>query len=63
MEISKFVKKGNILITDAWNGYNYFSNIAAGYLHIVHNHEHGDFEFGDESTSHRENYGPFLNIK
>ena len=42
-------------VTDECRSYNYFSNNASGYHHIVHNHGHGQFGFGDESTSHIEN--------
>jgi hypothetical protein len=41
--ITKFVEKGNVLISDAWAGYNGFSSADSGYIHIVHNHGHGLF--------------------
>ena len=32
----------------------------SGYIHIVHNHGHGQFGYGDESTSHIENLWAFF---
>ena len=51
--ISTHVKKGNIIVSDAWAAYSWLDDMNSGYIHHVHNHGHGDFGFGIDSTSHR----------
>ena len=52
--IQKHIKKGNVIVSDAWAGYNWLSDAQFGYAHHVHNHGHGDFGLGIDSTSHVE---------
>lgn len=53
--IEENVKRCNLIISDAWAGYNWISSPNSGYVYIVHNHGHGLFRYGDESTSHIKN--------
>ena len=48
------IKKGNIVVSDAWGGYSWLSNADSGYIHSTHTHSLGNFGRGDESTSHIE---------
>ena len=50
--ISKFVDKGNTIISDGWNSYNYLDNSEGGYIHVKHIHSSGSFGAGILSTSH-----------
>ena len=43
---------GNIIISDGWSGYNFLSQADSLYTHSVHNHGHGDFGVGLDSTSY-----------
>ena len=52
--VCAYVKKGNVIVTDGWSGYNYISRVNSGYSHSIHNHGHGDFGVGLDSTSHIE---------
>ena len=52
--IHKYVKRGNYIISDGWQGYSWISEPNSGYYHITHVHGHGQFGYGDESTSHIE---------
>lgn len=49
--ITKHVLKGNIIVTDSWNGYNFLNSNDSLYTYIVHNHSRGAFGSGLESTS------------
>jgi hypothetical protein len=49
--ITKFVKKGNNIISDMWPGYKFFDNIHSGYHHIKYNHGSGQIGQGLLSTS------------
>ena len=52
--MEKFIKRGNIIITDSWAAYDWISLPNSGYTHITYVHGHGQFGYGDESTSHIE---------
>lgn len=52
--IHKYVKRGNFIISDGWQGYSWISEPNSGYYHITHVHGHGQFGYGNESTSHIE---------
>ena len=52
--INKFVDKGNTIVKDGWNSYNYLDNADSGYIHIKHLHNAGSFRMGLQSTSHIE---------
>ena len=52
--ITKYVMRGNIIITDSWSGYNWISEPNSGLVHITHNHSLNQFGYGDESTSNIE---------
>ena len=45
---------GNEIVTDGALFYNWLDNPQNGYEHSVHNHGHGDFGAGVDSTSHIE---------
>ena len=49
--IFKHVLKGNIIVYYSWSGYNWISQPQSGYIHSIHNHGHGDFCHGSDSTS------------
>ena len=52
--IKKYIGKGNIIIiiiSDGWTGYAFLDSDNSEYLHDTHNHGHGDFGFGLNSTS------------
>ena len=44
--IRTHVKRGNIIVSDAWAAYSWLDDANSGYIHHVHNHGHGDFGFG-----------------
>lgn len=48
------VKPKNIIVSDGWWGYTFLNNNNRGYDHHVHNHGHGDFGTGYDSTSYIE---------
>ena len=52
--ISKFVDKGNTIISDGWNSYNDLDSPDSSYIHVKHIHSAGSFEAGILSTSHIE---------
>ena len=52
--INAHVKSGNTIVSDGWSGYNFLSRSGSQYTHSVHNHAHGDFSVGLDSTSHIE---------
>ena len=52
--ITKFVKKGNNIISDGWEDYQFLDSPNSGYSHIIKNHSFGSFGYGLESTSHIE---------
>ena len=52
--IFAYVKPGNIIVSDWWAGYDFLSENNSPYVHSVHNHGHGDFGIGLDSTSHIE---------
>ena len=52
--VAKHAKVGNIIVTDQWAGYIWINHPNSGYIHSVHNHGHGDFGRGLESTSNIE---------
>lgn len=52
--IQTLVSTGNIIITDAALCYNWLNDIISGYTHHAHNHGHGEFGEGLDSTSHIE---------
>ena len=58
--IFKHIKRGNIIVSDDWTGYIWISNIEYGYVHSAHNHGHGDFGWGLDSTSNIENILAYL---
>lgn len=45
---------GNHITHDGWLGYNFLNEEDSPWTHEVHNHGHGDFGFGENSTSHIE---------
>ena len=47
------IKPGNIIVTDSWGAYIWLDT-DNNYIHSVHNHNHGDFGYGQERTSHIE---------
>ena len=49
--IFKHVHKGNIIVSNAWSGYNWISQPQSGYIHSIHNHGHGDLFHGLDNTS------------
>lgn len=49
--IKKYIGKGNTIISDGWTGYVFLDSDNSEYLHDTHNHGHGDFGFGLNSTS------------
>lgn len=61
--ITTFVPKGNYIISDGWQGYQWLDNILSGYRHIKHIHNHGIFGFGLESSSHIESIWNSLKLK
>ena len=52
--IKRLVPKGNTITTDAANCYNFLNQNESRYIHHVHNHGHGNFGAGLDSTSHIE---------
>lgn len=52
--IAKHVVPGNCIVTDAWTGYRWIDINDLCYVHAVHNHGHGNFGHGQESTSYIE---------
>ena len=44
--ISKYIKRGNRIVSDGWMGYRWLSSNDSGYSHIVHIHSHGYFGYG-----------------
>ena len=40
------------MVSDAWSCYHWIDAHNSGYRYSVHNHSHGDFGYGLESTSH-----------
>ena len=50
----KFIPKGNIIVTDDFSFYHWLDDPSSGYVHSVHNHSHGNFGYGFDSTSHIE---------
>lgn len=48
--ITKHILKGNYIISDCWNGYNFLSVIGSGYIHMSFNHSRGIYGFGINST-------------
>ena len=52
--ITTLIPKGNRIITDAAACYNWLNDPDSGYEHSVHNHGHGNFSKGMDSTSHIE---------
>jgi transposase-like protein len=52
--ITTLIPKGNRIITDAAACYNWLNDPDSGYEHSVHNHGHGNFGEGMDSTSHIE---------
>ena len=49
--IEKHVKKGNIIISDSWAGYNFLNSFASGYTHHIYNNGHENFGHGIYSTN------------
>ena len=54
--VQDYIENGNTIITDAWRSYNFLDNADSEIQHFVHNHGHGDFGYGQNSTSHIEQY-------
>ena len=52
--ISTYVEKGNVIISDGWQGYNYLNSHDSGYQHLTFMHINGIFGQGIQSTSHIE---------
>lgn len=52
--VTAHVKSGNTIVSDGWSGYNFLSRPDSQYTHSIHNHAHGDFGVGLDSTSHIE---------
>ena len=52
--VQDYIENGNTIITDAWRSYNFLDNADSEIQHLVHNHGHGDFDLGQNSTSHIE---------
>ena len=52
--IKKLIPEGNNLVTDGWHGYDWVDNANSGYTRYLHIHDHHDFGYGPESTSHIE---------
>lgn len=51
--IYNYIKPGNCIVSDQWGAYDWI-DADNNYLHSVHNHGHGDFGTGYQSTSHIE---------
>ena len=49
-------REGTHFTHDGWNGYNFLNN-DQNFTHETHNHGHGDFGNGKNSTSHIEALG------
>ena len=52
--INRYIPKGNIIVTDDFASYRWLDDPSSGYAHSVHNHGHGNFGSGLDSTSHIE---------
>ena len=52
--ITKHVERGNHIVTDGWNGYDFLDAPNSGYLRSRHIHGGGVFGYGRDSTSHIE---------
>ena len=52
--IERLIPKGNKIITDNANCYNFLNTFNSGYIHSIHTHAHGDFGEGFDSTSNIE---------
>ena len=39
--IKKHVKTGNVIVSNAWEGYNWILDPKSGYVLNIHNHGHG----------------------
>jgi len=50
--IEKFIFRGNTIVTDHWQGYNWLDSKNSGYHHISFNCSLGNFGAGVLSTSH-----------
>ena len=48
--MTKYVMKGNIIITDSCSGYNWISEPNFGLVHITNNHSLHQFGYGDISV-------------
>ena len=54
--VQDYIANGNTIITYAWRSYNFLDNADSEIQHLVHNHGHGDFGYGQNSTSLVEQY-------
>ena len=61
--ISKFVKSGNIIITDNWAGYDYLDREDSSYVHVKYSHGRRQFGYDHTSTSHIESLWGILKQK
>ena len=52
--INRYIPRGNIIVTDDFSSYRWLDDPSSGYVHSVHNHGHGNFGSGLDSTSHIE---------
>ena len=51
--ITRYVERGNTIVSDGWSSYDFLSN-TADYHHDIHLHGGGDFGYGLNSTFHIE---------
>lgn len=52
--ITKYIPRGNIIITDGVLCYQWLTDPSNGYVHSLYNYGQGDFGYGLDSTSHIE---------
>ena len=52
--ITNYIPRGNIIITDGALCYQWLNDASNGYVHSVYNHGHGTFCYNLDSTSHIE---------
>lgn len=58
--ITRYIQRGNTIISDGWNGYMWLNNANTGYNHISFIHGQGNWGYGNTSTSHIESVWAYL---
>ena len=61
--ITNYVEKGNHIVTDGWEAYDFLDKFNSGYIRHKHIHGNGDFGLGQESTSYVESLWGLLKAK